>query len=335
MDMPGGLGEYGFQIWDKSYFGGNVTSAVNNGSLDTSRLDDMIERIMTPYYFLGQDVDYPGIDPDTADLNTFSPRSTWLKTFVLNGTKGVDVRANHNVLIRELGAASTVLLKNSNSTLPLKAPKSIAVFGNDASEDTEGYYNQADFEYGTLSVGGGSGTGRLTYLVTPLEAIKTQAKVDSTLVQQFLNNTLIATTDISTLVIPEQPDVCIVFLKTWAEEGADRDSLETDWNGNGVVESVAAYCNNTVVVTHSSGINDLPWADHENVTAIIAGHYPGEESGNALVDVLYGTVNPSGKLPYTIALKADDYNAPPITAVNSTDPYAWQAYVSPHPWHDN
>jgi beta-glucosidase len=116
-----------------------------------------------------------------------------------------------------------------------------------------------------------------------------------------------------------------VFLKTWAEEGADRASVDTDWNGNEVVESVAAVCPNTVVVTHSSGINDLPWADHPNVTAILAAHYPGEESGNSIVDVLYGAVNPSAKLPYTIALAVDDYNAPPITAVNSTDPYAWQA----------
>lgn len=326
MDMPGGLGQYGFQIWEKSYFGGNITSAVNNGSLDTSRLDDMITRIMTPYYFLGQDVDYPLIDPDSADLNTFSPRKTWFKTFELNGTRGVDVRADHNVLIRQLGAASTVLLKNVDNTLPLKAPKSVAVFGNDASEDTQGYYNQVNFEYGTLSVGGGSGTGRLTYLVTPLEAIKAKVKADGGIVQQFLNNTLVATSNISTLVIPTPPEVCLVFLKTWAEEGADRASLDTDWDGNEVVESVASYCNNTVVVTHSSGINNLPWADHPNVTAILAAHYPGEESGNSLVDILYGAVNPSAKLPYTIALNIDDYNAPPITAVNSTDPYAWQAY---------
>ena len=116
------------------------------------------------------------------------------------------------------------------------------------------------------------------------------------------------------------------FLKTWAEEGADRTSLDTDWDGNDVVASVASYCNNTVVVTHSSGINDLPWASHPNVTAIVAAHYPGQESGNAIVDILYGAVNPSGKLPYTIALNKNDYNALPITAVNSTDPYAWNAW---------
>ncbi|KAF4637549.1 hypothetical protein G7Y89_g529 [Cudoniella acicularis] len=327
MNMPGGLGLYGLIFGaNSSYFGGNVTTAVNNGTLDVTRLDDMVTRIMTPYYYLGQDRDYPLIDPSTADLNTFSPRSTWFTDFVLNGTRDVDVRADHAAIIREMGAASTVLLKNVNNALPLKSPKSIIVFGNDASEDTEGYYNQADFEFGTLSVGGGSGTGRLTYLVTPLEAIKAKAQADGALVQQFLNNTLIATTNISTLTIPQSPDVCLVFLKTWAEEGADRTSLDTDWYGNEVVESVASYCNNTVVVTHSSGINNLPWADHENVTAIIAAHYPGQESGNVIADILYGVSNPSGKLPYTIALEIDDYNAPPITAVNSTDPYAWQAY---------
>lgn len=326
MDMPGGLGLYGLEFGVNSYFGGNLTNGVSNGSLAMSRLDDMVTRVMTPYYFLGQDVDYPTVDPSSAILNTFSLPSTYLYDWVLNGTSNRDVREDHNVLIRNLGAESTVMLKNVNNALPLKAPKSIAVFGNDASEDTQGYYNQVDFEYGTLSVGGGSGTGRLTYLTTPLEAIKAKAKTTGSLVQQWLNNTLIATTSIADLAIPQQPDVCLVFLKTWAEEGADRKSLDLDWYGNDVVESVASWCNNTVVVTHSSGINNLPWANHTNVTAILAAHYPGQESGNAIIDVLYGDVNPSGKLPYTIALSSDDYNGLPTTAVNTTGIDDWQAY---------
>lgn len=185
MNMPGGLGEYGLAPGPNSYFGGNVTTSINNGSLETSRLDDMIIRIMTPYYHLGQNKDYQSIDPATADLNTFSPKPTWFDTFVLNGTRSRDVRADHAVIIRKLGAASTVLLKNVNSTLPLKAPTSITVFRNNAGKDTMGYYNQNNFEYGTLSVGGGSSTSRLTYLVSPLEAIKTKAKEVNALVQQF------------------------------------------------------------------------------------------------------------------------------------------------------
>ncbi|KAI0008315.1 putative beta-glucosidase G [Xylariaceae sp. FL0662B] len=326
MTMPGGIGAYGMNRAAGSFFGGNITSAVNNGTVDISRVDDMVIRIMTPYYLLGQDRDFPSVDPSSADLNTFSPRSTWLREFNLTGERSRDVRGDHGALIRKHGAASTVLLKNENNALPLKIPKSIAIFGNDASEDTQGFLNQADFEYGTLAVGGGSGTGRLTYLVTPLEAIRARAAKTKTFVQHWLNNTLIATSNVTDLWNPTPPEVCLVFLKTWATEGADRQHLEVDWNGNDVVESVAKSCNNTIVVTHSSGINILPFADHPNVTAILAAHYPGQESGNSIADVLYGDVNPSAKLPYTIAFNGSDYNAPPTTAINTTGAYDWQSW---------
>jgi beta-glucosidase len=286
----------------------------------------MIIRIMTPYFHLGQDVDFPLVDPSSGDLNTFSPTDTWFRYFNLNGTRSRDVRGNHSASIRELGASATVMLKNVNNTLPLKAPKVIAIFGNDAGEPAPGYLNQNNYEAGTLVAGGGSGTGRLTSLVTPLDALKAQALKTGAIIQPYLNNTLIADTDIKTLLNPGEPDVCLVFLKTWAEEAADRKSLDTDWRGNDVVESVASYCTNTVVITHSSGINNLPFANHTNVTAILAAHFPGEQTGNSIVDVLYGAVNPSGKLPYTIALEIDDYNALPLTSVNSTDPHAWNIY---------
>ncbi|KAK6076215.1 beta-glucosidase g [Seiridium cupressi] len=326
MDMPGGIGEYGLVPEAGSFWGNNVTAAVNNGTLDVSRLDDMIVRIMTPYYHLGQDVDFPSVDPSTADLNTFSPRSTWLKEWNLTGEASRDVRGEHGALIRRHAAEATILLKNTNNALPLKAPKSIAVFGNDAGDDTEGFYYEADFEFGTLAVGGGSGTGRLTYLTTPLEAIKARAAQTNSLVQYWLNNTLIESSAMPDLWIPAVPDVCIVFLKTWAEEGSDREHLTVDWDGEEVVTSVASYCNNTVVVTHSSGINTLPFADNPNVTAILAAHYPGQESGNSIVDVLYGDVNPSGRLPYTIAYNGTDYNAPPTTAINTTGIDDWQSW---------
>ncbi|ORY61025.1 beta-glucosidase-related glycosidase [Pseudomassariella vexata] len=326
MNMPGGLGTYG-QYWDAgSYFGDNVTLAINNGTLDETRLNDMIVRIMTPYYHLGQDSGFPAVDPSGGDINTFSPKSTWRIDFNLTSERSRDVRGNHGELIRKHGAAATVLLKNENNALPLKAPKSIAIFGNDAGDVTQGFLNQVNYEYGTLHVGGGSGTGRPTYLVTPLEAIKTRAAQDDALVQYWLNNTLITSSEMPDLWIPKLPEVCIVFLKTWAEEGSDRQSLSVDWDGEEVVASVTKYCNNTVVVTHSSGINILPFADNPNVTAILAAHYPGQESGNALVDVLYGDVNPSAKLPYTIAFNSSDYNAPPTTAVNTTGVYDWQSW---------
>lgn len=51
------------------------------------------------------------------------------------------------------------------------------------------------------------------------------------------------------------------------------------------------------------------WIDHPNVTAVLNAGIPGQESGNGLVDVLFGGVNPSGKLVYTIAKAREDYPA--------------------------
>ncbi|KAF1952829.1 hypothetical protein CC80DRAFT_478566 [Byssothecium circinans] len=324
MNMPGGLGPYGLNFGLPSFFGGNITEGVNNGTL--TRVDDMVIRIMTPYFFLNQDQNYPSVDPSGADLNTFSPRSTWTRNFTLTGERSRDVRGDHAALIRKHGAAGAVLLKNEGA-LPLKAPKNIAVFGNDAGDDVSGLLNQQDFEYGTLAAGGGSGTGQFSYLITPLRAIQDRAAQDKATVQHWLNNTYITTTkDWNNVWLPTLPDVCLVLLKTWAEEAADRAHLSVDWNGEEVVESVARDCKNTVVITHSSGINTLPFADHPNVTAIIAAHYPGQESGHSLVDILYGDVNPSGHLPYTIAFNDTDYNAPPTTAVNTTGYDDWQSW---------
>lgn len=76
----------------------------------------------------------------------------------------MDVRKDHKQLIRELGAAGIVLLKNENNTLPLKTPKNIGVFGNDAGDIGAGLYSidipgvgNVGYAEGVLPVGGGSG----------------------------------------------------------------------------------------------------------------------------------------------------------------------------------
>ena len=87
------------------------------------------------------------------------------------------------------------MLKNVDNALPLKAPKNIGVYGNDAGDLTNGLYSAGlgggDYEFGVLASGGGSGTGRLTYVVPPLDAIKRRAEQDDALVQYVLNNTII------------------------------------------------------------------------------------------------------------------------------------------------
>ena len=328
MDMPGGIPN-AQPLPDNSglecYFGGNITIAVNNGTLPTERLDDMITRIMTPYYFLRQDDKFPSFDPAMAELNRQWVPDDYFWDWDMSGERSRDVREDHGELIREVAASSTILLKNENA-LPLKAPKSIAIFGNDAGDTTQGPMIRGDFEYGTLAIGGGSGNGRMTYLVTPLDAIRTRAKEDGSLVHHWLNNALVKDSDVRDLWGPNSPDVCIVFIKARATEQMDREHLKFDWDGEEMVYSVAEHCSNTVVVTHTGGVNILDFADHPNVTAIVIAHYPGQESGNSLTDVLYGKVNPSGRLPYTIPFNASDYITPVTTNISTTEVEDWQSW---------
>jgi beta-glucosidase len=294
----------------------------------------MIHRILTPYYLLQQDRKYPPIDGYTSRLG-FYPEADSMHSFSIGPT--MDVRQKeHNILIRALGAAGTVLLKNSNATLPLKRPKNIGVFGNDAADLTQGQYSlvvsdnghfEGDYNMGTLPVGGGSGTGRFTYVVSPLDAIKRRARSYGSIVQYITDNEAITSGGLSSLA-PLPLDVCIVFLKSWASEGDDRTTLIAAWNSTRVVESVAMACPNTVVVLHGAAPNTLPWVNNPNVTAVLAAHLPGQETGNSIVDILWGEANPSGRLPYTIAHDELDYTRNIVNYTHlytTTDPNAWQA----------
>ncbi|KAI0175281.1 beta-glucosidase [Pestalotiopsis sp. NC0098] len=341
MTMPGPLDQAEAEAIDlsdplsaiPSWFGLNLTAAVNNGSVSEDRLDDMVHRIMTPYYYLGQDQDYPSVDLS----NVYLVYIGYGLGANITGPIPVarDVRDDHGALVREIAAAGTVLLKNENSILPIKNITNIAVFGNDAPDTSDGLYFMGDVqnparplgaEYGPLAIGGGSGAGRTSDLISPLRAIRERGYRDGFRTQYITDNDFLASGNFTTTIFPI-PDVCVVFLKTFASEGWDRVSLENDWNSTYVVEQVAGFCpNKTVVVTHSAGVNTLPWDDQ--VAAVVAAHYPGEQAGNSLVDILWGDVSPSGHLPYTIPKKASDYDFP---IVNITGPDALEYNA----WHSN
>ncbi|CEG83818.1 Putative Beta-glucosidase (Fragment) [Rhizopus microsporus] len=89
----------------------------------------------------------------------------------------------------------------------------------------------------------------------------------------------------------------------------DRKHLRL-WNdGDGLIHAVAGANPNTIVVVHSVGPILMPWVMNPNVKAIVWPGLPGQESGNSLADILFGDVNPSARLPYTIAREAHHYPA--------------------------
>lgn len=164
----------------------------------------------------------------------------------------------------------------------------------------------------SLAVGWGSGTSDFEYLVTPLEAIEKQAAKDGSKISAILNNTLLQEIETDSA----KQDVCLVFVNsdsgegyiTWDGNAGDRNDLYAQKGGDDLILTAAKRCRNTVVIVHSVGpIIMEKWVNHRNVRSIVWANLPGQESGNALVDILYGDANPSGKLSYTIGRSLEDY----------------------------
>lgn len=91
--------------------------------------------------------------------------------------------------------------------------------------------------------------------------------------------------------------VAIVFAHDSETEGADRQSLSLPGYQNALISAVAAANPRTVVVLNSGGAVLMPWIS--KVAAVLGAWYPGQEDGYALAPVLFGTVDPSGRLPVT------------------------------------
>ncbi|CAK7200600.1 hypothetical protein SEUCBS139899_003298 [Sporothrix eucalyptigena] len=331
MNMPGPLSGPGSiasnPITSPSLYGGNITKAVQNGTVPEWRLDDMVLRVLTPWYYLGQHLDtYPTMDPSDnvsnagfGGANTASSNVTWRT----GGPSNRDVRGDHSILIRELAASAVTLLKNTNGVLPYTSPpRSIAIFGADAGDPLGGPDSSSDTSNSGIGTYTGGSTGRQSYLITPLDAFKQWAYPARSLLRWQLDDANI----IKNPSLPTYPptDACFVFINAQSGEGADRTSLNFDRNGSALVQAVASVCNNTIVVSHSVGPNIYDFADNNNVTAILAAHLPATESGSSLIDVISGKVNPSGKLPYTIPYNSEDSNFAPIANfTGTTNPDAW------------
>ncbi|KAG5731650.1 putative beta-glucosidase L [Termitomyces sp. T112] len=293
MTMPGNIG-----VGPGSFFGTNLTAAVQNRMISEDRLKDMATRVLAGWYFLHQDSSsFPVVN-----FNANNPGD-------LATNEHIDVQDDHFKIVREIGAASTVLLKNENDALPLKRPRSIFLAGSDAGPAREAGPNAFRDQTGNdgiLAMGGGSGTANFTYLISPYEALQARARKDRTTVSWIFDDFNVARAGNMAI----GTSAAIVFVNSDSREGSDRANLTAWHEGDNLILAVAAQNNNTIVVVHSVGqLIVEPWIDHPNVTAVLWASAPGEEAGNSITDVLYGDWNPSGRLPYTIAKRIEDYSA--------------------------
>lgn len=222
-----------------------------------------------------------------------------------------------------------VLVKNAKNALPLQKPLEVAVFGYSAhvprmygpSGIGTGWrvgFSSADVSqvlakfmgtfvppfqriarFGTIITGGGSGANAAPYVSSPFAALSQRAWEDDTNISWDFEQ--------QNPTVAAEVDVCLVFINAFASEAFDRPQLY-DEGSNNLVLSVARQCNNTVVVIHNAGPTLVEaFVDHPNVTAIIYAHLPGQDSGRAIVSLLYGDENFSGRLPYTVAKNESDY----------------------------
>ncbi len=215
--------------------------------------------------------------------------------------------------VEEQGA---VLLKNANGQLPLNAAKlnSIAVIGSHA-------------DIGVLSGGGSAqvyptegaalyegypavpGWSQVIWIPSsPVSAIRAAAPNATVLYNDGTNATAAASLAAST-------SVAIVFVSQWTSEGMDMPSLNftdvihsTPINQDALVAAVAAANPHTIVVMENGGAQVLPWLG--SVSAVLEAWFPGIRGGQAIANILFGSVNPSGKLPVTFPASVNQSAAP-------------------------
>lgn len=102
-------------------------------------------------------------------------------------------------------------------------------------------------------------------------------------------------------------DVAVVFAGDRQTEGSDLEDIDLPGNQNRLIAAVAAANPNTIVVLHTGSAVVMPWLD--DVKGVLEAWYPGQEDGHAIATVLFGDVNPSGKLPITFPRRLADVPA--------------------------
>ena len=229
----------------------------------------------------------------------------------------------HYEAARKIAGEGIVLLKNDNNILPLAKAGKILVVGENAIKK--------------MTVGGGSSSLKARYECTPLAGILEAAGNSAEITYQrgYVGDLLRSYNNVDTgidLSDPRSEEQLIADAVTAAAEadvvifvgglnkskgqdceGQDRSSMALPYAQDKVIDAIAEVNSNIVVVIVSGNAVEMPWV--EKVDAIVETWFSGTMTGHAMADVLFGDVNPSGKLPFTFPVKLEDNGA------HATDAY--------------
>ena len=268
------------EMCNTHWYGRRLLRAVNRGQVPESAIDDAARRIIRMLLMFREAQD---------------PLPDYPKSLV--------ACKEHIALAREAAEKSMVLLKNDGPILPFDKSKmkKIAVIGRLAKAANIGDH--------------GSSRVHPPYVITPLEGLRTKAEPACELVYDSGRNLkraqMLATRmDAVVLVVGYTHHDEGEFNQVGPKEyGGDRHDLRLHPDDERLIQAVAqANAHVVVVLIGGSAIMMEAWKDH--VPAILHAFYPGMEGGNALANILFGSVNPSGKLPFSIP--ADVQHLPPF-----------------------
>jgi beta-glucosidase len=260
--------------YPKFYMGDTVVTLVRTGKVSESVIDDKVRRILRVMF-------------KTSVFSKSSP--------------GEYASEAHIATAKKVAEESIVLLKNEQHILPLNPStiKSIAVIGANADRKN--------------SMGGGSSQVKAFYEITPLQGLKNMAKniaINYAEGYKIQRNAVPTAAMISEAVeAAKKSDVAIVVggwihgydYNIWDDnaydaEGIDKPDMKMPFGQDELIKAVINANPNTIVVLVGGGPIDMTqWAG--NTKGIIEAWYGGMEGGNALAEVIFGKINPSGKLP--------------------------------------
>ncbi|NJD11148.1 MAG: beta-glucosidase [Gemmatimonadetes bacterium] len=277
----------------------NLTALVRAGKLDEAVIDRAVRRVLRLKFRLGL-FDHPYVDPAEVPQ--------------------VVASAAHLATARKVGGEGMVLLKNEGNILPLDPARirTLALIGPHADLAERGNYSgmpassitplaaireklgssvQVLHAQGVrlLQAGGGPGAGGV--------AIPGQ-RGGSRLAPDSMNQRLIA----EAVAVAQQADVAVLMLgatagmmrEAWGGREGDNASLDLRGLQNQLVDAIRVLGKPYVVMLFSGG--PLSFAHVDSVApAIVYGWYLGQETGHIVADILFGDVNPSGRLPVSIA----------------------------------
>ncbi|MET3713417.1 beta-glucosidase [Sphingomonas trueperi] len=263
-----------------------IDAAIKAGQITEARIDQMVTRILTGVIASGL-YDHP--TPTTA--------------------QPIDYAAHAHVAQR-VAEAGMVLLRNQGDLLPLaKSAKKIVLIGGHADVGvlSGGGSSQVRSVGGApveipLTSGAAASFARITWHASsPLQAIRAKAP-------QAQVTYVDGSDPAAAAAAARTADMVVLFATQWATEAQDVDSLALPDNQDSLIAAVAKANPKTVVVLETGGPVLMPWL--EQVPAVLQAWYPGQRGGEAIAGILFGDVNPSGRLPISFPKRADQLPRP-------------------------